>query len=174
MLPRPSLLHARRTAAAVLCLLLASVAQAQWKWKDGSGRVQYSDTPPPRSVPDKDILQRPAAAARAALPAPTAASAASAPADAAASAPAVGVDADLEKRKREAEAAEAAKRKAEETRIAAEKADNCQRARVYLRTLDDGQRITRTNARGEREFLDDQQRAAERTRTNQAIAKNCS
>jgi hypothetical protein len=168
MLLRTPLLTAR-TAAAVLCLLLASVAQAQWKWKDGTGRVQYSDTPPPRSVPEKDILQKPAAAARAALPPAAPASAASAPSPAAS-----GVDQELETRKREAEAAEAAKRKAEETRVAAEKADNCQRARVYLRTLDDGQRISRTNARGEREFLDDQQRAAERIRTNQAIAKNCS
>ena len=52
-----------RIARPVLCLVslvaLVLPAQAQWKWKDGQGQVHLSDTPPPREVQDKDILQDP-------------------------------------------------------------------------------------------------------------------
>ena len=50
--------------AATLTVLAAPPAFAQWKWKDAQGRVTVSDLPPPRSVPDKDILQRPEAQRR--------------------------------------------------------------------------------------------------------------
>ena len=43
-------------------LMPSSPAAAQWKWRDAQGRVQYSDRPPPTTVPDRDILTRPAAA----------------------------------------------------------------------------------------------------------------
>jgi hypothetical protein len=34
-------------------------AQTQWKWRDKTGRTQYSDLPPPSAVPEQDILARP-------------------------------------------------------------------------------------------------------------------
>ncbi|MCA0240952.1 MAG: DUF4124 domain-containing protein [Proteobacteria bacterium] len=159
--------------AASLALLLALPAAAQWRWRDANGRVTASDRPPPREIPDKDILQRPAAAARPtanAAPANTAASAAVVAASGPASAP---VDKDLQARKKAAEAEQQAKAKAEEQRNAAIRADNCARARSHLATLDSGQRLARINDKGEREVLDDAARAAEVRRARDVIASDC-
>ena len=35
---------------------IALPAEAQWKWRDKGGHVQYSDLPPPAGTPDQDIL----------------------------------------------------------------------------------------------------------------------
>lgn len=46
--------------ALLLALALASSpALAQYKWKDSRGQIHISDQPPPRDIPDKDVLQRP-------------------------------------------------------------------------------------------------------------------
>ena len=52
----------------ILLLLLATSAPAwaQYKWKDSRGQVHVSDLPPPRDIPDKDVLQRPATGQRSA------------------------------------------------------------------------------------------------------------
>jgi len=157
-------------------------AQGQWKWRDAQGRVTVSDLPPPREVADKDILQRPAAVARAPAPAvpgvaPAAAGGGVAVPGVAASAPAAArpapVDKELEARKRAAEAEKAAKAKAEEQRAAAVRAENCKRARQHLATMDSGQRVARINEKGEREVLDDDTRAAESRRAREIIASEC-
>lgn len=66
---------------ALIGLTLAASAQAQWKWRDAKGNVQYSDMPPPAGVADKDILQRPNAPARPTIIVGPVGQAASAPAD---------------------------------------------------------------------------------------------
>ena len=58
----PSSPLARRLGSALIvlaCLAGASSALAQWQWRDANGRRIFSDSPPPASVADKDILQRP-------------------------------------------------------------------------------------------------------------------
>jgi hypothetical protein len=50
---------------------------------------------------------------------------------------------------------------------------NCTQAKGYLGTLQDGIRITRTGANGEREFLDDKARADETKRARDVIASDC-
>jgi hypothetical protein len=164
-----------RLVASLACALVAAAvalpAAAQWKWRDKGGHIQYSDLPPPATVSEKDILQRPAAAQRRMESASTAASAPSASASAAAEGKAV--DPELEAKRRKAEQDEEAKRKAEQERLAAARADNCARARGYLRTLDDGIRIARTNDKGEREILDDKARTEEARRTRDIIASDC-
>lgn len=153
---------------AVACLLLSSAAQAQWKWRDNRGQVHISDIPPPREIPDKDVLQRPERAVRRATPA----AAASAPA-VPASAGQAPVDASLQEQRKRAEQEQAARTKADDQKTAAVRADNCQRARQQLATLDSGQRIARIGADGERQILDDTQRAAETQRAREAIASQC-
>lgn len=156
----------------VALLLLATLpAEAQWKWKDGRGQTHVSDTPPPREVPDKDILQRPNQLARRAAPA--AAVAASAPAASASAASRPKVDTELETRKAKAEAEQKAKTKAEEDKQAALRAENCQRARQHLATLQSGQRIARVNSKGEREILDDQGRNQEQQVAQRVIDSDC-
>lgn len=154
---------------AVLALTLAQPAAAQWKWRDANGRVTASDLPPPRDVPDKDIIQRPGAVQRAAASAGPAASAAAASAPASQSA----IDKELEGRKRAAEAQQQAKAKAEEQRNAAVRSDNCSRARTHLATLESGQRMARVNAKGEREVIDDKMRDDEIRRAREVIASDC-
>ena len=158
------------TAAVALACLLALPAHAQWKWRDANGRVTVSDRPPPRDVADKDILQRPAAPRPALVSVAASAAASAASATAAASAP---VDKELEARRRAAEQERLAKSKAEDDKIAAQRADNCKRARASLAGLETGQRMTRYNEKGEREVLDDNARASETRRAREAILSEC-
>jgi hypothetical protein len=153
---------------AVLGATLALPAAAQWKWRDSTGHTQYSDTPPPPSVPEKDILQRPSAPAPVSR-APVAASAAS---DAAAPAPKT-VDSELEAKRKKADQDAADRKKAEDAKLAAARAENCANAKAQMRTLDSGMRIARVNEKGEREFLDDKARAAETERTRAAMTSDC-
>jgi hypothetical protein len=152
---------------AVACIPL--LAQAQWKWRDNDGRTQYSDRPPPRGTADKDILTRPANAARLVAEVQPPAAAASASAGRASS------PAEAARRASEAaSSAHPATHKAEEARRQQQRADNCHRAQEYARTLDEGQRVQRVNAQGEREFLDDNQRSREHDKARQVIESECS
>ncbi len=160
---------------AVTGALLALPSEAQWKWRDKGGRVQYSDLPPPASVGEQDILQRPNGAQRqvAAPAAPVARAAAAASAASGATLAPKTVEPELEAKRRKVEEEKAAQAKAEEQKLAAARADNCGRAKAQLRTIDDGIRIARTNASGEREILDDKARAEERKRTAEIMASDC-
>ncbi len=158
----------------VACLIALAAtgasAQSYWKWKDSSGQVHLSDTAPPANVPAKDILQRPSGSA-----APSAATTtAAAPVAAAAS---NSVDADLQKKKAAAdkETADklAADKAAAEKKNAAIRADNCQRATQQAKVYESGVRVAKLGANGEREFMDDNTRAAELKRTQDAITQNC-
>jgi Domain of unknown function (DUF4124) len=170
-LPLPRRLAAL-SLAALACLMLASPAEAQWKWRDSRGQVHISDIPPPRDIPDKDVLQRPDLTVRKAAAAPPAAAA---PASAAAvAAPAKApVDPELDERKRKAEQEQAARQKADEKKQQAARNENCQRAREQLATLDSGIRMVRTKPDGEREYLSDEQRASEAQRARTIIASDC-
>ena len=159
------------TAAATL-LVLPDAAMAQWKWRDANGVTQYTDRPPPPGTPDSQILTRPASARAPKIVNAATAATASAP-DAKASAPAKTSDPELEAKRKKAEEQKAAERKAEEERQAKSRAENCERARGYERSLQSGQRIARTNEKGEREVLDDGGRAEEMQRTREAIDNNC-
>lgn len=162
---------------ALLGLALSLPAAAQWKWRDAEGKVQYSDRPPPAGVAEKDILQQPASATKriqVISSTPLGGAAASAPVEAA-SRPRVEskADAELEARRRKAEQEQLAKARADEQKNAAIKSDNCNQARSYLRTLEDGMRVSRTNEKGEREILDDKQRAAEIQRARGVMNSDC-
>jgi hypothetical protein len=167
-----------RPLAALLALLAASLvalpAEAQWKWKDKGGHVQYSDLPPPAGTADQDILARPSAQRRGATTTIAPASAASAVAGAASTSLAPRTaDPELEAKRKKADGEVAAKAKADQDRVAAAKVDNCSRAKAQLTTLESGIRVARANAQGEREFLDDKQRADETKRTKDVIATDC-
>ncbi|MFO1243607.1 MAG: DUF4124 domain-containing protein [Ramlibacter sp.] len=157
------------------------LAAAQWQWIDKDGRKVFSDRAPPADVPAKNILKQPAAAApAAAAAAPAQAETAAAPATAtatpkpAANAPKLsGKDKELEDKKKAAEAAEAEKKKAEAEKVAKAKAENCARAKKAKATFDSGARIATTNAKGEREIMDDAARAVETKRLEGIIATEC-
>jgi hypothetical protein len=164
-----ALLVAIACAVPVVCI-------AQWQWVDKDGRKVFSDQPPPADVPAKNILKQPSGTKGKSMAYvdPTPAAAASAPAKVAASAPKLsGKDKELEDKKKQAEAAAADKKKAQDEEVAKLRAENCTRAKRSKAEYDSGARIAQLNAKGEREFLDDAQRAAESKRLDVVIAADC-
>lgn len=168
----PTLTLAWRTPLiAGLLVSCSAVAMAQWQWIDGTGRKVFSDTPPPASIPDKSILKRPGSGMAPAMVSaePTAAAPPAAPA-----APQIAArDTELEAKKKQAEQAEEAKKKAEMERVAKVRADSCERARKAKITMDSGVRLATTNAKGEREIMDDKAKAAEAQRMDAIIRSDC-
>lgn len=158
-------------AALVLCVALP--AQAQWKWKDASGKVQYSDLPPPNGTPEKDILQKPPGLRLQVVPVlPPGASAPASVPRVAASAPGK-ADAEQPAKLKQQEAEQRAKQKEEEKRLADQRRENCGRAQDNLKLLQDGTRLTRRNDKGESIVLDDNARADEMRRTRNVIESEC-
>ncbi|HMO06109.1 MAG TPA: DUF4124 domain-containing protein [Paracoccaceae bacterium] len=152
--------------------LASGWAQAQWQWIDDAGRKVFSDTPPPASVPDRNILRRPnARAVPVAAPAPESPPESTETAPASAATP--GRDEQLEARKKQAEAAEKARQQAEQDRVARIRQENCERANRARTTLMSGIRVSTTNARGEVVVMDDKARAAEMQRLDRIIAADC-
>ena len=148
-----------------LLLLLIGFAAAstalaqQFRWVDKDGRVQYGDVPPPGV---KATRLRPPP------PGPASAPSSAAKKD---GEKALSPDAAFRKRQQEREAAD---RKAAQASAEADlKRQNCESAQAQLRGIQSGQRMSTTNAQGERVFLDDAQIAAERARAEQAVASNC-
>jgi predicted component of type VI protein secretion system len=150
-------------------------AWAQWQWLDKDGRKVFSDRAPNPDVPEKNIIKRPGnrGGVSVAAPTPVAAASAASAASPGAGDKAEGVDKTLEAKKKQAEQAEAAKQKQEADRIAKAKAENCKRAQQAKVTFDSGVRISRTNAQGEREIMDDAARAAEQQRIDGIINTEC-
>jgi hypothetical protein len=162
--------------SAVLTLalsLVCSSALAQWQWLDKDGRKVFSDRAPSLDVPEKNILKRPMTAIKpAAIPVNDGAVNGKPDADDSGSIPG-GVDKELEAKRKKVLDAEAAKRQAEESRIAKIRVENCARAMQTKANYDTGARISRPNAAGELEILDDAARATELRRIQGIIASEC-
>ena len=172
-------IRATITVAVVVAGFTSTPSEAQWAWKDGNGRLVYSDRPPPSDVKPASIVRQPT---QQMLPNPLVGSVddASKPSDAkspdakgAPNAPKTIAERDMEFRKRQQERVESDRKVAEEQKKSAAKTAECERARGYMKTLEDGVRITKTDAAGNREFLDDAQRAAEADRTRKIIQSTC-
>lgn len=169
-------MKAARIALLALVCSAPLAASAQWQWLDNAGRKVFSDQPPPADIAPNRILKAPggrAGATAMAVPVAAPATAAPAPATAAALPKPTGKDKELEAKKKEKEAADTARKKAEEEKVAAMRADNCTRAKSSKATFDSGVRVARTNAKGEREIMDDAARAAEVKHLNEIIARDC-
>jgi Domain of unknown function (DUF4124) len=152
---------------------LAPLHAATWKWKDSAGRIQFSDIPPPATVPDKDILSRPTTAVSRA-PAPAAANTPPVPTPTktdASTGPRT--DPEIEARRKKAASDQDTQKKVQDEKDALVRAENCKRARGHLASLEDGIRLVRTNEKGEREVLDDKGRAEEMQRARSTIASDC-
>lgn len=152
-----------RTTTLFLALALAAgAAQAQIKcWNDAQGKRVCGDAPPPGAR--VTTIKSPSG------PAPAPASK-----DAAAKrGPLTPAEQEQAYRKRQAEAQKAAEKAAQEEKDAAAKQENCERSRESLRVLESGQRIARTDARGERYYLDDAQIAQEMAKARDAVKQWC-
>jgi hypothetical protein len=76
-------------------------------------------------------------------------------------------------RKRMAEREKAAQKAAQDEAQAGERASACAQAKGYLQMIEGGTRLMRPDAEGNRNFMDEDQRAAEIQKTQEVIAKNC-
>lgn len=176
-----------RIACAILALGLAGTASAQWQWLDDSGRKVYSDTPPPTNIPQNRILKAPKSATPANSAPAAAAQDAATPEDGATT----GEDAELkakvdaanqaEQQARAKEIEEAQKKNEEIERKNAEIArsneqtrqSNCNRAKQRLAQLAPGQRVAHVDAQGNRGYMNDATREAERQQVQREINENC-
>ena len=163
---------------------VATLAQAQWQWVDKDGKRVFSDRAPTADIPEKNILKRPGRPANAIAAAAGAPAAAASPTDSVATGTSAAVpagnviklpsgDKELEARKKAATDLEAARRKADEERVAQGRAENCSRAKRDKDTVDSGVRMARTNDKGEREVFDDAMRAAESKRLKEIMDSDC-
>jgi hypothetical protein len=166
----------KRIVTTLTLLSFASLACAQYVWLDNKGVKQYSDMPPPASVPQKQILKQPGRSYSASQTssdnndADSASKSATSPDKSSAPMTTAEKNADFQKRK--AKQAEQEAKAAEEAKNAAAKSKNCENARNYYRSLTSGARIATTDANGERVYLGDDQRAKE-TQDAQNILNDC-
>lgn len=159
-------------------LFSAGTAMAQmYKWIDKDGKVRYGDTPPAGS---KTTSIKAPKAGDAPAPGPSTASV-SAPrsgdtpptAKDAKKGPLTPAEQEQEYRKRQQESAQASKKAEQESQAQAAKSEGCERTKEYLRTLQSGQRIARTNPSGERYYMDDAQVAQEIAKAQQSVQQSC-
>ncbi|GGC02910.1 hypothetical protein GCM10007205_10120 [Oxalicibacterium flavum] len=151
----------RHLSLAVLLCVSGGAAVAQYVWQDEKGVRQYSDVPPPASVPQERILKSPGTMVR---PVPTAAPPSAAPSSLAER------EADFQKRR--AEAAEKQQKDQEQARQDAERKRNCERLAQYGRALESGERIRGVTPSGERNYLSDEERERE-LRENRRAREHC-
>ena len=140
-------------------------AHAQtYQWKDSSGRTVISDTPPPGQA---------AKAARAiGEPQPSVFKEVK-PGEKTAEAPKSTAEKDLEFKKRLQENSEKAEKEAKEQKAAAQKRENCERARRNLAALEADQPFAAVNEKGETKLMDKSQREQEIARARQFMAESC-
>ncbi len=145
---------------AIFLLILACVwatASAQvYTWRDASGKVHYSDTPPP-GVDAKKMR---------AGTQPGATPASGAPGRSVA-------EQDMEFRKRQTEADKSRAKAEQERKDSEESKRNCADAKKQLAALESGQRMSRFNESGEAIPLDDEMRAQETEKARKSVQSWC-
>lgn len=161
----------QRLAFALVLSGCCSAALAQYVWLDDKGTKQYSDMPPPASVPNSRVLKSPGAMPQ---PAPAATTDADEKTtdNTTPKAPPSLADKNADFQKRRAEQAEKDKLAADKAKQDASKKKNCEQVSNYQRALQSGQRITRLSPTGERVYLTDDERAAT-VRENQRTLADC-
>jgi hypothetical protein len=147
--------------------LVSAPAGAQtYKWTDADGRVHYSDQPPPANAKKQGTVKPPSAPTTSATPSTSEKGETAAK-------PKTYVEQEADFKKRQVETAEREAEEKKKADEAAEKKQNCEQARLALKNLQLGGRISRTNAQGEREYMNDAQMTQEIERGKQAVNSWC-
>lgn len=160
MTMKPALVFALGIASTVATV----TAHAQtYQWKDGNGRTVISDTPPPGTAKASRTLGSPSSAAEEITK----------PAEKLTDAPKSTAEKDLEFKKRQQEIKEKADKDAKEQTAAAEKRENCDRARHNLAALASNQPMATVDEKGERQLMEASQRDQEMERARRFMADYC-
>jgi hypothetical protein len=150
----------RKALVLAACLAFSGAAAAQHKWVDQNGRIQYGDTPPPGA---RTTTVRP--------PSPGSAPA-EAKQDEPRKAPATMAEREADFRTRQQEAEKEREKQAKAREQAEDKRENCARAKEMVRALESG-RVARTDAKGERYFLDEAQLRQETAKGRRDVQQWC-
>ncbi|PRC93058.1 DUF4124 domain-containing protein [Solimicrobium silvestre] len=145
---------------------ISTSALAQYVWLDEKGNKQFSDQPPPASVPKNKILKFSGKIIDnqdSSTDADNSKAGTTKPADSLA-------DKELAFKKRRDELAAKEKKDADEAKASAAKSDNCKRMREYKQSLDSGQRISQMDATGQKSYMTDEKRAQEQTQLSQNLS----
>lgn len=160
------LLLLKKMVAILIASSCAMSAYAQYVWRDQQGHKQYSDMPPPASVPNNKILKSKGRIPHAAVPSSTEEQTTgdqiNIKTDKQAPKKTMTLaekEADYQKRKLEQEKKD--KDAVDKAKAAAEKKKSCEQARAYNKALESGQRINHINEAGERAYISDKERARE-------------
>ncbi len=142
--------------AVLLALPAVATAEEMYRWVDANGEVHYSDQPPPPEVKEYRAMTRSGATAAPSVDTrPVGESLAD-------------QEADFQRRR-----AQEAEEEARAERVAAERRQNCDRARSQYNTVSAGGRISRRNSAGEVVFLDDDEVARESEEARAEVEKWC-
>jgi hypothetical protein len=150
-----------RIIIALLVLLAPLAANAQLlKCVGSDGRVEYASQCPPGSKETRTGIpstkEGPSSSGPSATPDRSVA------------------EREADFRKRQSEGAEAQKKADAKAADDAQRRANCEQARVYLRSIQEGQRISQIDPKtGERVFLEDAGRPAELARAQSAVKSQC-
>ncbi len=138
----------------VLALSLAApyCASAQYVWIDEKGNKQFSDRPPPASVPPSKILKGGNKTLSKSEATPT-------PEPGTSAKPKSLAERNAEFNKRQKEAEDKAKEAETQQQADSAKASNCSKAKSAKAALESGQRISQFDKSGEKTFMDDKQKA---------------
>ncbi|WP_109041819.1 DUF4124 domain-containing protein [Azospira sp. I13] len=132
----------------------AAMAGGLYTWKDENGLTVMSDKPPVGKNQQKRVIN---------VPEPTSPAAP----------PKTFADREMEFRRDQQARQEKAKKADEEKAQAAKNKEGCESARRNLQLYQSGERIARRTDSGEREFLDEDQRAAEAAKAQKAVNEWC-
>lgn len=142
----------KRIVVAALALAVVPLASADlYKYVDKNGKTVYSDTPP--TDVDAKRMSGP--------PAPAGANGKSY------------VERDKETQKGREKASEDAKKNAEKEKAEQQKKERCEQAKTNLQIYTDGGRIMKNNDKGERDYMSDEEIAAERAKTQKIVDEAC-
>jgi len=167
-------LHWRRSLFAGALMLLAQLApqlaHAQYAWIDDKGTRVFSDRPPPPGTPQSRILKLPRTSPQpSALPLP--AGAAPAQPQPQAKPPSL-AEQDAAFRQRQARREEDARKTQEDAAQQVAREERCSMARQEEMQMTNGMRIGGVDAKGERYFLSDEQRA-QRAQAARRVLQDC-
>ena len=139
-------------------------ANAQtYQWKNSSGQTVISETPPPRTTLAPRTIggnQQPKLDEEKST-------------EKQADAPKTTAEKDLEFKKRQQEAKEKAEKITKEQTAAAEKRENCERARRSVAALASNQPMATLDEKGERTIMDTSQRDLEMERAQRFMTESC-
>jgi len=141
------------------------------KWVDENNRVHYSDQPPPSSAKSKQLGSTSKAKTSAETSDATESSNATESSES--GEPKTIAEREAELKKKQKADKEAAEKAAQVKANKEANQDNCTQAQLSLKTLQADMRIMELDAKGERVYLDNEQRQQRIAKTQQDISRLC-